>query len=287
MDWLVLGVAGVFAARHTQNSLRLMDLEIQQGSAEVNGTRLYYEAAGSGQPLVLLHGFSLDTRMWDGQFEAFAVRCRVIRYDLRGFGKSALPTSARYMHAEDLRALLEHLGAVPAHLLGLSLGGGIAIDFALTFPEAVRTLIPVDSTLGGFTWSVDWRLEGARAREAGVEAAKELWLKHAQFEPARENPAVFARLKQMVGDYSGWHWLNRDPGHGPEPPANDRLEQLRAPALVVVGGRDLPDFHRIADRLEHHLPNARKIYLEGVGHLASMEAPERFNEIVFGFLAAV
>jgi pimeloyl-ACP methyl ester carboxylesterase len=125
-------------------------MQIQTGFAELNGTRLYYEVAGSGAALAFVHGFSLDTRMWDDQFEAFAERYRVVRYDARGFGKSALPGSEKYMHAADLKALLEQLGIDRASVVGLSMGGGIAIDFALTYPEATRALVLVDSTLGGF-----------------------------------------------------------------------------------------------------------------------------------------
>jgi len=124
----------------------------QNGFAEVNGTRIYYETAGSGHPLVLIHGYTLDTRMWDDQFETFAQHYQVIRYDMRGFGKSAFPTDENYTHPDDLRALLEHLEIEHAHILGLSMGGGTAIDFALTYPEVADALISADSILEGFQW---------------------------------------------------------------------------------------------------------------------------------------
>ncbi len=90
----------------------------QQGIAEVNGTGLYYEIAGSGYPLVLIHGFGLDTRMWDDQFEAFARHYRVVRYDMRGYGKSVPPTDESYSQTDDLKALLEHLRIDRAHVFG-------------------------------------------------------------------------------------------------------------------------------------------------------------------------
>src|SRR5689334_19941744 len=121
-----------------------MLMDMLSGTAEVNHTRLYYEVAGSGPPLVLIHGFDLDTRMWDDQFEVFAQHYRVVRYDVRGFGKSARPTEP-YAHEEDLKALLDYLGIAQAHIVGMSMGGGIAIDFTLTYPEMTRTLILVDS----------------------------------------------------------------------------------------------------------------------------------------------
>ena len=123
-----------------------------QDLAHVNGTRLYYEMAGSGDPLVLIHGHTLDTRMWGDQFEPFARHYRVIRYDMRVYGKSALPTADSYAPADDLMALLRHLGLRSAHILGQSRGGAVAIDFALTYPEATATLIAVDAVLRRFQW---------------------------------------------------------------------------------------------------------------------------------------
>lgn len=110
---------------------RAMPMQARTGFAAVNGIRLYYEVAGSGRPLVLIHGMSLDTRMWDDQFEPLAQHYRVVRYDARGFGKSALQTGRSYAHTDDLKALLEYLDIEHAFIVGLSMGGGIAIDFAL------------------------------------------------------------------------------------------------------------------------------------------------------------
>jgi 3-oxoadipate enol-lactonase len=127
-------------------------MQVQSGFAEVNGTRLYYEIVGRGSHLVLIHGFTLDTRMWDDQFEAFSQHYRVLRYDARGFGKSALPVQGEsYSHREDLKALLDHLKVSQAFILGLSMGGRTAISFTLEYPEVVRALIPVDAVLGGFS----------------------------------------------------------------------------------------------------------------------------------------
>lgn len=105
------------------------------GFAPVKGTRLFYEVAGSGEPLVLIHGGQLDSRMWDDQFETFARSFRVLRYDIRGFGGSPIP-EAPYSNAEDLAALMDYLGMAQAHLVGLSLGGMVASDFAVARPSA-------------------------------------------------------------------------------------------------------------------------------------------------------
>ena len=261
-------------------------MKTDQGFADVNGTRLYYEVAGSGHPLVLIHGFTLDTRMWDDQFETFAQDYRVLRYDARGFGKSALPTTDPYTHQDDLRALMTHLGIDHAHIIGLSMGGGIAIDFAVTYPEATDTLIPVDALLPGYQWQGERSSATARvaAIQEGLAAAKEVWLNCALFVPAAENPAVAARLHQIVDEYSGWHFLNADPASLPETPAIDRIDGLTMPTLIILGERDMPDFHGMADIMAARIAGAKKVVIPRVGHMANMENPEQFNTCVLEFL---
>jgi 3-oxoadipate enol-lactonase len=266
-------------------------MDTRHGFAEVNDTRLYYEVAGTGEPLVLIHGFTLDTRMWDDQFRPLAEHHRVVRYDVRGFGKSAVPAGAPYTNADDLAALLDYLTIPAAAIIGLSMGGGIAIDFALAYPAMTRTLIPVDSSLSGHQWSGEWNARfgqiGQTARAVGVDAAKAEWLADPLVAPANERAAVAARLQRMVADYSGWHWINRGLEHRHDPPASARLSEITAPTLVVIGERDLPDFHVIADRMSAQAPNARKIVIPGVGHMANMEAPGEFNAAVLGFLSGI
>ncbi|MBI3943461.1 MAG: alpha/beta hydrolase [Chloroflexi bacterium] len=266
-------------------------MENESGFAPINGTRLYYEAAGDGDALVLIHGFTLDTRMWDDQFEAFAAEFRVIRYDLRGFGRSDLPAGQVYAHIGDLKALLAYLGVQQAHLLGLSMGGGIAIDFTLMYPEVVISLTCVDSTLGGYVWPqemvADWRKQSDQARTSGVQAGRDLWLQSSLFHNAVRDPELARRLGEMVSDYSGWYWIPRDTEKGIDPPALARLGQVTVPVLVVVGEHDLPDFHHVAEILNQQVLNARLVVLPGAGHLANMEAPLLFNRHVAGFLAEV
>ena len=256
-------------------------METYTGLATLSdGGQLYYEMAGRGDTVLFIHGFSLDTRMWDDQFEVFAQRYRVIRFDLRGFGKSSAPTGD-YSRVEDLEALLNYLNAGSAHVIGLSLGGGVAIDFALERPRLTRSLVAVDSALGGYPWTTDFN---TRAREVGLEQAKENWLAHRLFGPANRNPAVAARLREMVLDWSGWQWLNSDPGRAPNPLPYQRLKDIAAPTLAILGEYDLPDFQDVAATLVSKTPNARKIVLPGVGHMSNMEAPDEFNEGVLSFI---
>lgn len=258
---------------------------------QVNGARLYYETVGEGFPLVLVHAFSFDSRMWDGQVAAFARHYHVIRYDVRGYGKSDVPTSEGYYHADDLKGLLDHLGIRRAHVLGLSLGAAIAIEFALAYPEKTGALVAADPVLWGYAWSSEYGASLAQlssvGRESGAEAANALWLAHPMFAPLREKPELEAWLRRSVAEYSGWHWTHNDPGLLPDPPAAYRLEQIAAPTLAILGELDAPDFHAITDIISQRVPNARKVVLPGVGHMSNVEDPKSFNETVLRFLADV
>ena len=150
-------------------------MAISTSAVELNGAGLYVEATGTGPAVVLVHGFALDGRMWDAQIAAFAADYTVIRYDLRGFGRSPVP-HARYTHVADLRRILAELGIPRAAIVGLSLGGQVAVDFALAYPAATAALITVDAALSGFHWSPDFAASlGAIVeigRALGIDAAR-------------------------------------------------------------------------------------------------------------------
>jgi 3-oxoadipate enol-lactonase len=256
--------------------------------AHVAGTHLAYETAGTGPCVVLIHGFTLDARMWDDQFEVLTQRYRVMRYDMRGFGQSAIPDGTGYTPAADLKALLEYLLIDSAAILGLSLGGGVALDFAVNYPESTRALILVDAMVDGWAWSAEWTEESRAvwmaARESGTASAKERWLAHPLFRPARQKPDVARRLARMVADYSGWHWHNKDPRQHPRPSTMQRLAGITAPTLIMVGEQDVADFRALADAFARDIPHSRKVVMPGVGHMANLEDPEQFNALVRNFL---
>lgn len=266
-------------------------MHIHRRLVETNGGQLYIETAGSGYPLVLVHGFSLNTRMWDDQFTDLAQDYYVIRYDMRGFGQSSIPTQARYSHVEDLHAVLAHLDVAEAYLVGHSMGGARVLEFALTYPDTVRALILIASGVIGLPWSpalaalmdAIW----AQAKVDGTEAAKATWLAHPFFAQAMRQPLVAARLKQIVAGYSGWHFVNVDPGQGIEPPAAKRLSHITIPTLVVVGEHDVPDFLTTSDMLAQHMSNAQKVVVAGAGHMVNMEAPDQINAAMRHFLSVV
>lgn len=248
---------------------------------------LHYDISGAGDPIVLLHGFATDLHLWDDQVQALAPKYRVIRYDLRGFGRS--PAGAEpYSHAGDLKSIVDQLGLSRVVLVGLSLGGGAAINFAIEHPDAVRALVLVDSTLAGYKWSRDFAdaqtAVNQIARAGDLEGARTAWLALSMFAPTMANAQAAARLRMMVDDYSGWHWSNPDPGMPMKPRAIERLGEIRAPTLVVVGERDTADFHGIAATLAKGIPNATAVVLAGAGHVANLESPAEFNTVVTKYL---
>lgn len=250
---------------------------MQFGYVIHNNGRLYYEMGGAGEPVVFIHGFTLDRRMWQAQVDFFRNHGHtVITYDVRGFGKSSLPTYP-YAHDDDLHALLEHLGVSKAHMIGLSMGGRIAINATLRYPAMVRTLALLDSALDGYDNEVDWDVHAA---DAGIVQAKENWMNHVLFTGTRKHPEVVAALRRIVADYTGWHWLHNDLQVPTSTDARSRLSEMRAPVLILVGENDLPYFRRISDVLAEGIPKAEKIVLPGVGHMINMEAPDECNRLL-------
>jgi pimeloyl-ACP methyl ester carboxylesterase len=259
---------------------------------DVNGTRLYYELKGAGPVVVFLHGWTLDTTMWDNQFDEFAKHYKVLRYDLRGYGKSAVPKMEHpYAHHEDLKALLDYLRIQKAAIIGLSMGGYAAINFAIMYPERASALIPADAYIERRIHSKEDYTSFApifsKAKEEGIESAREEWLNHRVFEPARRNPKCAGKLREIVGRYNGWNFINdvnEDLFIRLSPVQETRLHEIRAPTLIIVGELDVGCLED-ADVLEEKIAGSEKVILMGVGHMSNMEDSVGFNKAVLGFLS--
>ena len=253
-------------------------------TGKINGQ--FYETKGRCEAIVLLHGGQLDRRMWDAQFDAFAKHFRVIRYDLRGFGKSATP-DIPFSNEEDLVLLLQRLRVKRATLVGLSLGAAVAVDFALAHPDMVEALILACPGLGGFRFE-----DKANDLHAVIEAAQEhddgrvteLWLANPYMSVAMENPALQQKLRLLARDNARC-WLNNPLlVRRSSPPASQRLREIRAPTLVIGGERDVSDIHKIVAKLVTEIPGARKEMIPQAGHIVPMERPEEFNRLVLEFI---
>jgi pimeloyl-ACP methyl ester carboxylesterase len=266
---------------------------VDTGRVAVPGSSLYYEAAGAGPPLIFLHAGYLDRRMWDDQFLLFARSYRVIRYDARGLGRSG-PADTPYSSFDDLYALVRALKLRCVTLVGASLGGAASLDLAVTHPEVVGKLVLVGPGLSGYAWPVEdlnqpWRIDARAALSRGDTIGVALaWARSDYLLPASEQRRVAAKLRTLLADNVGfWKGLLRHhEGYdtAPSPPALSRLGAVRAPALLIVGSRDVRDIQMIVDTLGRRLPKARIVVFDGAGHLPSMEQPGRFSAIVLDFL---
>lgn len=244
---------------------------------------LFYEVSGSGDPIVLIHAFSVDRRMWEPQVAAFESRFRVIRYDLRGHGRSVAPTEP-YTGYGDLRALLDTLGISRATLVGLSAGAEIAINFAIAYPDRAAGLVLASPGLGGYALPpLPWARPVFEAAAAGdAERAANLWA-DTPIMAMRTNLAATETVTRLVTD--NWRlWTYRRTEQPLSPPAVNRLAEVTCPTLVIVGDGDLPHIKDIARLLTNTVAHAILVTIHGAGHIVNLDRPVLFNEAVAAFL---
>lgn len=245
--------------------------------------------------MVLIHAGIADSRMWDPQWDAFTARHRTLRYDMREFGESA-PEPGTFAHGRDLIALLEGLQLGPAALVGVSLGGRVAAEVAVARPDLVCALVMVGPGMPSTGWSEDVRGYGAeedRLLEAGdlsgaADMTVRFWVDGVDRAPDAVDPAVRESVRAMqLRAYE--HMDGADP-EGEQRTVEDlaaRVGEIAVPTLLIVGDHDRPDIVRTVEWLADEIPGARLERMRGTAHLPSMEQPERFTELVLGFLEEV
>jgi len=267
-----------------------------------NGVVTFYEDAGEGPVVVLIHGYGADLRLWDGQVSPLReAGFRVIRYDVRGHGRSMIAPDGYTFenYAADLRDLLdrlnverpatESLGVEAVHAMGLSMGGGIALQFALDYPERVLSLALVDSALPGFTYGDETTthiqnfMEAVRSAGAR-QAIDRVWLEHPFFDGVRRDPEGFASVRDILLDFQAPDMRDGARPADYHPDIAGRLREIRAPTLVVVGEDDIEDFRLIADVLAENIADARLELIADCWHLPPVEKPEEFNAMLVSFL---
>jgi 3-oxoadipate enol-lactonase len=254
--------------------------------------KLYAEVAGEGPAVALVHEGICDSRMWDTQWEPWSREFRLLRADLRGFGRSPLSPSP-FAHARDLIATLQEHGLERVALVGVSLGGRVALEVALARPELVSALVLVAPGLPGHEWTQALRdawAEEEAAFEAGdldaaVEASLRTWVDGPGRRPEDVEPAVRSRVAEMQRRaYELGAAVEEDEEELLVEDLAQRLGEIRVPTLVLVGEEDQPDMHRIAERLAREIPGARRATIAGTAHVPSMERPREFDELVLPFL---
>jgi 3-oxoadipate enol-lactonase len=255
---------------------------------------LYVEQAGAGSPVVLLHEGIGDSRMWDPQWKPYSERFQVVRYDMRGFGQSP-PAVGSYSLSGDLVALLDHLQLGPATLVGMSLGGSVAMEATIARPDLVSKLVLVAPGLRGFEMNDEtkagWAEEEAALERGDDDEAVEVNLRMWVDGPSRSPDDVDPELRRKVGEMQRraidiWREAGEEGEH--EPLVEDwgeRLGEIAVPTLVLVGDLDRAEMLEIADKLEAEIPNVRRSTIAGAAHVTNMEQPEEFDRLVLEFLA--
>jgi pimeloyl-ACP methyl ester carboxylesterase len=269
------------------------NLQTKSGFVTAHTARLYYETAGQGIPLVMIHAGVADSRQWNNEFASFAQKYHVVRYDMRGYGKSE-PADGEFSHMDDLLALLDALAIhEPAVIMGCSMGGGLAMDFALTHPSRVRALIMVGSGPSGLKLDVPTPAKFAeveKAFEAGdmdlvSELETQIWFDGTGRTPEQVDQSMRKLLYEM-NRLALTHEVKQLGKRLPntETPAFDRLSDLKIPVLIVVGEHDTPYILASADYMIERIPSAQKVIVNDAAHLPNMDHPEEFQTLVTNFL---
>lgn len=268
-------------------------IDIKRGFAPSDGAKIYYEMAGSGQPFVMIHAGVADMRQWNHEFAYFAQEYQVIRYDMRGYGQSK-PVDGEFKHIDDLTAILDHLQIeAPLILMGCSMGGGLAMDFALAQPARAKALIMVDSAPDGLDLDLPAPSKFEEAKKAYdaqdwdllAEIETQIWFDGVDRTPDQVNQTM-RKLAYEMNRIALGHEAKGLGTRLPniEPPAAERLNELELPVLVIVGAQDIQYMLMSADYMIAHISSGRKVIIDDAGHLPNMEHPAEFQEIVEAFL---
>jgi pimeloyl-ACP methyl ester carboxylesterase len=241
-----------------------------------DGVEIYYEIHGSGPTLLLTHGYSSTSAMWQGQIAALSKHHKLVLWDMRGHGRSDYPDDpAAYGEAltvEDMAALLDEAGARSAIVGGLSLGGYMSLALCRAHPDRVRALLIVDT---GFK----------------KDDAREAWNRRARDTADRFEREGLAALKSSSAERSS---VSHRDASGLTRAARGMLTQrdarvieslpgIRVPALIVVGADDAP-FLAASDYMAAKIPGARKVVIPAAGHAVNIDQPQAFIDAVLPFL---
>lgn len=265
------------------------------GFVNINHAKIYYEVAGKGTPFVMIHAGVADSRQWNNEFAYFAQSYQVIRYDMRGYGKSE-PVDGEFSHMSDLISVIDTIGIPdPIILMGCSMGGGLAMDFALTFPSRVKALIMVDSGPNGLDLDVPSPskfAEAEKAFESGdldlvAEIETQIWFDGI----GRKSNQVNSNMRKLLYEMNRLALFHEAKELGKrlpntETPAFNRLENLNIPVLIIVGSQDIPYILASADFMKEKIKFAKKIIIEDAAHLPNMDQPLEFRSEVENFLSS-
>lgn len=254
----------------------------------VRGGRIEIELHGKGPPLILLHGWAMDRRVWKPQIDALSGRFRLIVPDRRGFGRSTAPPNLA-READDLVVIRRALGLDRVAILAMSQAGRVALQFALTHPDSVWALVLQGVPLDGF--HPEERQEDAvpldsfcaLAGSGNLQQVKAIWKQHALMRLPKE---MEREIADLIDSYEG-----RDLTASAKPASltsiAQRLSDIWAPSLIVTGEHDTPWRQLVGDALAYGLADARRAVIPGGFHLCNLGESDGFNRLVTDFLLQV
>lgn len=266
----------------------LMLRRVRSGDAS-----LHVEVSGRGAPLLLVHGWALDHRIFEPQVSALSECFRVITFDRRGFGRSQGEPDMR-LELEDIDRLIDEVAGGPVHLLGMSQGGRVALRYAVTRPGRLRSLILQGAAVdgqdpGGPEHERIPVEEYVRlARDGKLEEVRRRWSAHPMMQTGVDRPDARRLLRCMLEDYRGEDLLRFRPESYDFPlDVLGAAAELRVPVLLITGAGETVARRRQARQLAETIPDAREVVLPGGGHLGNLTEPEAYNRALREFCEQV
>jgi 3-oxoadipate enol-lactonase len=256
---------------------------------KVRGIEMAYDEAGSGTPVLLLHGFPFNRSMWDEQVAVLSSHYRVITPDLRGHGETTATDGPATMDemAQDVSALMEKLEISRATVGGLSMGGYVALALYKRFPLRVRALMLADTRAQADTEEgrANREVQAEKGMREGMEVIADAMLpKLLSPETMTERPAIVARVREMIVNTQPEGAAAAQRGMALRSDQLPFLWRIIAPTLIVVGREDAITPVIDSERMHREIGGSRLQVIEGAGHLSNVEQPEEFNRVLTKFL---
>ncbi len=256
-------------------------------------------ATSTARPVVLVHAGICDRRMWNPQLAALTAGRRIVRLDLRGFGSSDRKPATTLSHHAEVAALLEELEIANAHLVGVSMGAGVAAEVAVAQPGLVGSLLlvaPSGSLRTEVTADIEafWEAEEEALAEEDLDRAVEANLETWVDGPGQPSDRVPAAIRAFVGqmqlkafeNVDGWDEEDLD-DQGLQPAVGERAVEIGVPTRILVGDLDVAAVGRTAARLADEIPDASLVRWPDVAHLPSLERPDDFSRLALDWFAEV
>lgn len=271
--------------------------EVTRAYVEVSGGgHVYYESVGEGEPVVLLHGHTLDLTMWDAQVGALtAAGYRVIRPEMRGYGHSSRQQDGQqFTHLDDMLTVLDSLHLAQVHVVGLSMGSFVASEMVAMHPERLLTATLASGSIRNMSGpstpvdSAEWARQEDAIRQnlaQGLRAWKDEWIEKLVSGGGSNRESIRASVRAQVEDWDGWQLFHHEMRlyYGHEAMDTLKAKRPQLPVLILSGENE----HKGRNSMLPYLPNGRQVVIPDCGHMSNMEKPEEFTRLVLENLARV